>query len=369
MLRLTELEAAAAAVREQVQAGRTLVPHGGRTKMNWLRLPAMTGEVVELDMRGMNRMVEHNVGDFTAIVDAGMRLTDAQKAFAAAGQMLALDPPLGVGDGATIGGILASNDSGPLRHRYGGIGDLAIGMTAILSDGTVSSSGGRVIKNVAGYDLAKLFVGSYGSLGLIARVAVRLHPKPESSATLIGKTRDPAQLTEAVAALGQLPLEADCLDVNWQQDEGTLLVRFSGAVAEKRARRATAHPKLDCSVLLDDDDVWLDQRARQRSADGFVVKFCGLPTDLPRVIETARAEGGTVVSRAGLSWITVDSAEDVAAVRAALGPRRCLVLDGADRIADAQPTIGESLRKLMGLIQERFDPPGAFTPGSLRGGI
>ena len=104
------------------------------------------------------------------MLDAGVRLADAQAAFAAEGQMLALDPPDG---GATVGGIVATADSGPLRHRYGSVRDLVVGMTVALSDGTVAKSGGKVIKNVAGYDLAKLFSGSFGTLGLIASVAVR----------------------------------------------------------------------------------------------------------------------------------------------------------------------------------------------------
>src|SRR5215217_6871369 len=126
---------------------------------------------VDLETASLDAIAEHNVGDFTAVVGAGVRLADAQAAFAAENQMLALDPPLGAADGATVGGMIATADSGPLRHRYGGVRDLVVGMTVILSDGTVAKSGGKVIKNVAGYDLAKLFTGSYGTLGLIATVA------------------------------------------------------------------------------------------------------------------------------------------------------------------------------------------------------
>ena len=136
---------------------------------------------------------------------------EAQAAFGAAGQMLALDPPLGEGDAATIGGVIAANDSGPLRHRYGGVRDLVVGMTVVLSDGTIAKSGGKVIKNVAGYDLAKLFAGSFGTLGLIARVAVRLHPAPARTATLTAASDDPDALARAAVALagaaarGRLP--------------------------------------------------------------------------------------------------------------------------------------------------------------------
>ena len=162
-----------------------------------------------LSTAGLNRILEHNPGDFTAVLEAGVPLAEAQDGFAGAGQWLALDPP----DGGTIGGLVATADSGPARHRYGGVRDLVIGITVVLSDGTVARAGGKVIKNVAGYDLAKLFAGSYGTLGLITEVAVRLHPLPPRTATLVGATDDPDRLAAAALALARRPLEATCLDV------------------------------------------------------------------------------------------------------------------------------------------------------------
>ena len=131
---------------------------------------------------------------------------------------------------------MATNDSGPLRHRYGGMRDLVVGITVVLSDGTIAKSGGKVIKNVAGYDLAKLFTGSFGTLGLIATVAVRLHPAPARTASLTAGSDDPAALARAARALAALPLEADCLDVGWEGDAGWLGLRFGGATAVERAR-------------------------------------------------------------------------------------------------------------------------------------
>src|SRR5262249_28336550 len=159
-------------------------------------------------------------GDFTAILEAGVPLAEAQAKFASAGQMLALDPFLGESNDATIGGVIAANDSGPLRHRYGAARDLVIGMTVVLSDGTIASSGGKVIKNVAGYDLAKLFAGSMGTLGLIARVAVRLHPLPVATATVRAHSTDPDRMAATVAVLTRTPLEADCFDVTWERYKG-----------------------------------------------------------------------------------------------------------------------------------------------------
>ena len=167
--------------------GATVRFAGGRTKFDWGGPAPADVEISTLDL---NEIREHNVGDLTAVLEAGVKLADAQAAFAAEGQMLALDPP---DLGATIGGVIATADSGPLRHRYGSVRDLVVGMTVALSDGTVAKSGGKVIKNVAGYDLAKLFTGAYGTLGAILQVAVRLHPVAPATVTAVGRERRPAR--------------------------------------------------------------------------------------------------------------------------------------------------------------------------------
>ena len=115
---------------------------------------------------------------------------------------------------------MAANDTGPLRHRYGGMRDLVVGATVALSDGTLARSGGKVIKNVAGYDLAKLFTGSLGTLGLITQLAVRLHPLPAATASAVGSSDDAERLGDAAIALARHPLEADCLDVDWRDGAG-----------------------------------------------------------------------------------------------------------------------------------------------------
>jgi glycolate dehydrogenase FAD-binding subunit len=287
--------------------------------------------------------------------------------------MLALDPPLGAGDAATIGGVIATNDSGPLRHRYGGVRDLVVGIHVVLSDGTVAASGGKVIKNVAGYDLAKLFAGSYGTLGLIAQVAVRLHPAPARTATVTARSDDPAALARAAVKLAALPLEADCLDVVWEGDVGWLGVRFGGATAAERAHQAAEHVELADSGVEDEDDVqqWAAQRDRQRAPDGIVVKVAGRPTDLAQLIGEARRAGGTVVSRAGLglSWIALPAGADVGALRAALAPRHCTVLDGADRVDNPWPAVEPGALAVMERIKARFDPARTFRPGTFVGGL
>ena len=212
-----------------------------------------------LETGGLDRILEHNTGDFTAIVEAGVPLAQAQAAFAEHGQMLALDPALG--GAATVGGVMATNDSGPLRHRYGSMRDLVVGATVGLSDGTLAKSGGKVIKNVAGYDLAKLFTGSFGTLGLIVRVAVRLHPLPPRTASAAGASDDPEVLGDAAIALASHPLEADCLDLDWRDGAGRLLVRFGSAAAPDQAARRRVP---DAGARPGDRD----DRGRRRAVDG-----------------------------------------------------------------------------------------------------
>ena len=179
----------------------------------------------------LDRVVEHNEGDLTAVFEAGLPLARAQEALAGAGQMVALDPrrPSGEGDRATIGGVVATGDSGPLRHRYGAPRDLILGITVALSDGTVARAGGKVIKNVAGYDLAKLFTGSFGTLGLIVEVVMRLHPRPPETVTAVGASDDPDALGNAASAVAHSPFGPECLDVSWDGGQGEVMARFVGA--------------------------------------------------------------------------------------------------------------------------------------------
>ena len=355
------VEEAAAAIREHAPVR----PRGGGTKLGWSPSGAGGHDLVT---RGLNRILEHNEGDFTAILEAGVPLVEAQAAFGAAGQMLALDPPLGADAAATIGGAIATNDSGPLRHRYGGVRDLVVGMTVVLSDGSIAKSGGKVIKNVAGYDLAKLFAGSFGTLGLIARVALRLHPVPADTATVTASADDPAALADAAARLAALPLEADSLDVSWRDGAGRLDVRFGGATARERAEAARALVALDTELDEDDAERWAELRERQRGE--IVVKVSGRASDLPHLIGALPA-GGSLVSRAalGLSWVSLPGPEHVAPLRAAIAPRACTVLDGADRVDDPWPAVDPGALAVMRRVKQRFDPAGAFRPGTFVGGL
>jgi glycolate oxidase FAD binding subunit len=358
---------------------RTVRVRGGGTKSRW----GADGEPVsvELETGGLARILEHNEGDFTAVLEAGVPFAEAAAAFAQGGHMLALDPPLGAGEAATVGGVVATGDSGPLRHRYGSPRDLVVGITVALSDGSLASAGGRVIKNVAGYDLGKLFSGSFGTLGLVVSVAVRLHPRPDQTATAWGAGDDPAVLAAAAAALARLPLEADSLDVAWRDGAGRLLVRFGGAAAERQAAavgdRLRAAGLAEVQATADDAGLWVAQRDGQRSAEGAVLKVAGRPADLQRVLAAATDAGASVVGRAaqGLSWVTLEGDDlpaRIDAVRAALAPRPCTLLDVPDAVRGLcapWPDPDAGALAVMRRVKERFDPARIFHPGSFVGGI
>jgi glycolate oxidase FAD binding subunit len=338
----------------------------------------------ELATAGLNAVVEHNAGDLTAVVQPGVRLRELEELFGADGQMLALDPPLGEGDAATVGGAVATADSGPLRHRYGAARDLVLGVTVALPDGTLASAGGKVIKNVAGYDLAKLYCGSFGTLGLITQIAVRLHPRPPAQATATGTTNDPGVLQQAAIALAASSLEAQSLDVRWEAQSGMVLARFAGVAAVEQAaaaQRLLAETGVETAVTEDDDALWAHQRAAQRAPDGAaVIRVSGRPSALADVCVAAQIAGATLVGRAalGVSWIALPAAAPgelvtaIARVRQVLAPAPCVVLDAPAYVRahlDPWDHPHDAALVLMRRVKERFDPAHTCNPGIFVGGI
>jgi len=210
----------------------------------------------DMTTEGLHRLLEHEAGDLTCTVEAGVRLSTLQAALEPYGQRLSLDPP---GD-PTIGALLAENVSGPLRHRFGAPRDLVLGVTLVLADGTVASSGGKVVKNVAGYDLARLVCGSQGRLALIARASFRLHPTPQAAQTIAIETDDAAGV---VGALRSSPLQPSALDV---LHPGGVLVLFEGSPRAVAAQIAAARgPVGGVEVGL---DAWDASRRRQEESRG-----------------------------------------------------------------------------------------------------
>jgi glycolate oxidase FAD binding subunit len=375
-------EDAAAVLAAATAAGRRVRILGAGTKLHWGNPD--TPADLELHTTALDGILEHNAGDMTATLEAGVPLALAQRAFAASGQMLALDPPLGglrAPSGPTIGGVVATGDCGPLRHRYGAPRDLVVGVTVALGDGTIARAGGKVIKNVAGYDLAKLFAGSFGTLGLILSVNVRLHPLQQCSVTALGAASDAGVLASAALALAAAPLEFEALDVAWREGHGGLLARCSGPQAPRRARRAArlmADVGLgEVEVADQDGQLWERQRAGQRSTENALVKVSAAPAELATILAAAEACAGRLVGRAalGTSFVEVEPA--------AVSQLRGLVPAGASTVildapaslrAQADPWGVNAERQggalaLMRRIKERFDPAGTCNPGLFVGGI
>jgi glycolate oxidase FAD binding subunit len=231
-----------------------------------------------LSTKLLNRVLEHEPGDLTTIVEAGLRLSELQAQLEPHGQMLALDPP---GD-PTIGACLAGDLSGPRRHRYGAMRDLVIGVTVVLADGTIASSGGKVVKNVAGYDLGKLFSGSRGRLGLIARLALRLHPRPAASATVVLETDD---LRSAWGEIHRSQLTPSAVDL---LPPGRMALLFEGGEAAV-TRQVETCP----GARHQDMSVWGESAAKQEG--GVQSRFDWQPCLLGRPgIGLAWVEGGEV---------------------------------------------------------------------------
>jgi glycolate oxidase FAD binding subunit len=210
----------------------------------------------ELTMEGLDRILEHEAGDLTCTVEAGLRLSGLDAALALQGQRLSLDPP---GD-PTVGALLALNLSGPLRHRFGAPRDLVLGVTVVLADGTIASAGGKVVKNVAGYDIARLVCGSRGRLALIVRASFRLHPLPKTARTLVVDTDDTAG---AALALLRSQLQPSALDV---LHPGRVAVLFEGSLNAVEAQLAAAHALVGGAEA--GEDIWSESRGRQEAARG-----------------------------------------------------------------------------------------------------
>lgn len=373
----TTFDQAAAALAGAAASHQSVRIVGGGSKLGWGR-PAHAADL-EIDTSGLDRIVEHNDGDLTAVLEAGVPLARAQRQFAGAGQMLALDPFLGNDRRATIGGIVATADSGPLRHRYGAPRDLIVGITVALSDGTIARAGGKVIKNVAGYDLGKLFCGSFGTLGLILQVNLRLHPLPGRTATTLGVSSDPELLATAAGSLVAAPLELEALDIAWRGGRGGILARAGGVRAGRRAEAVAALMREaglgGVEVVADDAELWGRQRAGQRSTEGLLVRVAARPSALPAVLRAAEASAATLVGRAALGHSFVELDPD------ALETFRSRLPDGAiATLLDAPSAIREALDpwgpppsppalELMRRVKARFDPAYACNPGVFVAGI
>jgi glycolate oxidase FAD binding subunit len=363
-------EEVAAVLRFAQENHLAVVPHGGATKQGW-------GYAVEpqlvLEMHRLNMLREHTWQDMTCTVEAGCTWSSLQSGLAQHGQYVALDPLWP--DRATIGGIVATNDSGTLRLRYGGLRDLIIGMTIVLADGTIAHTGGKVVKNVAGYDLHKLMIGAFGTLGVVTSVNFRLHSMPQctQSFTVSAPTAEPlgrlmlkllhAQLsTVAIQLRGtaegfdldiQLASLAEVLDT---QTAGLEQMAHSEGLISRAGAEEAWNARQDCMAM------------------DLTCKATMLPSEIARFAERVRGLGGESVTQATgimIAGFPAGVAEHLPQLRRELeeasGSLMVLMQPGETKV-DCWGTPPDSL-PLMREIKRRFDPEGILNPGRFLGRI
>ena len=366
--------------------GLTVSPRGGGTKMG-LGAPPRAVDLV-LSTARMNEVIEHVPGDQVVRVQAGLKLSDLQERLGGEDQMLALDPPEKAA-GATLGGIVAANSSGPRRFRYGTVRDLIIGVTVVLADGTVAKAGGKVVKNVAGYDLAKLFTGSLGTLGVISDCNFRLHPRPDAARTLAVEVESPQQAGDAAQAIVHSQVEATAIELHWGGETklvSVLLESIPGGIEAKEERTRLLLEPFGEVRNLDDDEADNLGPLNLPGADEVEIKVGAPPAELASVVESvldasarrgvaARLTGhaGTGVTFAGLSGeegLISEAIGEVRDVWTRAGGSvvvRSAPASFKERIDVWGPPgdYGGLLRR----VKEKFDPGYAMNPGRYVGGI
>ncbi|MEU4388865.1 FAD-binding oxidoreductase [Promicromonospora sp. NPDC023805] len=235
--RPTSADGVGAVLREATAQGLVTVARGAATALDWGAPPERVDLI--LDTTGLDRLVEHGAGDLVVVAEAGLPVAELSETVRSAAQELVVDlPPERLAGGSTVGGALSTGASGPRRLQRGGIRDLVLGATVVLADGTIASSGGKVVKNVAGYDLAKLLTGAYGTLGVVVRAAFRLHPaRPDRAyAVATGPLANVAARAREVVA-SQLAPAAVEIDRPAGSDVGevAVLVEGTGSAVGQRA--------------------------------------------------------------------------------------------------------------------------------------
>jgi glycolate oxidase FAD binding subunit len=374
-------EQVAAVLRCAGSAGIPIEPAGAGT---WLRAgrPPATAPIV-LSTQRMQRIIEYVPADLVISVDAGVTLDNVQGTANAQRQFLALDPP--AHHSATIGALVATASAGPLRHAYGAPRDQVLGLELVTGDGRVLNLGGKVVKNVAGYDLTRLVVGSRGTLGVITRVHVRLRPMPARDGTF--QYRGSAgSLIDLSAAIQQAALEPAALELATLPDTETcaLYVRMQSneaalaAAALELAQVAGEPPKL----LSGDEGRALWQQLADAGARARVnVRLAALPAEAQQVWSAAQRIHATLprahtALHAGLGIARVEGDEpvDPAAFSGAVAAaRRSLErLRGTVLVVVAPPeiqaTIGaprpisDAQARLMRELKKAFDPPSILAP-------
>ena len=365
--------------------GLRVLVAGGRTKLDW---GAASGSIdLLLSTARLDRVVEHRHGDLTATVEAGATLSSVNAALAEHGQRLPWDPPWP--ERATIGGIVATNDSGPRRHGHGAPRDSIIGVTVARADGRLARAGGIVVKNVAGYDLSRLLTGSFGCLGVILTATFKLAPAPPASRTLEVTVDSLEQAASVAADLAAAPLTPTALEI--ASPPVRLLARFESVDAsvsqQAEAARDLAGTRGSTAIHAgaDEQSVWA-RHAGHWSAPGTLVKLATVPAELFPTLVWLRgrtADAGIELAAAGRAGLGVvdlrldGPLEAQAAIvselraRLPLGRGSAVIRRGEPELrrqAGAWGPIGDAL-PVMQAIKRRFDPAGTLNPGRGPGGL
>lgn len=377
----------AAALRIADEASLAVIPRGGGTKLGWGNPPARADIV--LSTARLNRVLAHAWADLTITVEAGCTIQTLQQTLAQHGQRLALDPLWP--EKATVGGILSTNDTGALRLRFGALRDLIIGATIALPDGTLASSGGRVVKNVAGYDLPKLVTGALGTLGVITHAVFRVHPLPHHPRSLSISTENPDGAQQLVLAIQDSGLAHVALQSHFfAEAPPSIDILFEGTKAGIDAQAAQLRSLFSSEQISEAAPVVWNAREvlwsffNPNSEETAIAKISILPTDVARTIELFRRVADSTHLRweslmyaTGLGWLRLEDRPDnlhraLTALRSDLekmsGSLVLLRRPAALPLFDAWGTPGDSL-PLMKSVKHQLDPRNTLNPRRFLGGI
>ncbi|NBE97000.1 FAD-binding oxidoreductase [Nonomuraea sp. KC401] len=363
------VEEIAAVLRACEEQDLAVVPVGGGTKLHWGHPPERCD--VLLDMCCMNEILEHAAGDLVVRAQAGVTMDALAAALAGKGQELALDPPFA--EQTTVGGTLAAATAGPRAFRYGTARDLLIGVTVVLPDGTVARSGGKVVKNVAGYDLGKLFTGSRGTLGVIAEATFRLHPLPALRRWVVAATEVAGLAGETLPRLAASQAEPSAVDIDCPDGRhATIAVLVEGSAAEHRAQ--ALRDVLGDGTITDVRPDWWGRiltdevLAELRFPPARTTEALAAAGEAGFSFRGSAATGHAYLERGGeVSEAELTDAVDRLRTRIeALGGRVSVPAspyDGVDRWGQV------STLPLMRRVKERFDPGRRMSPGRFAGRI
>jgi glycolate oxidase FAD binding subunit len=364
-------------------AGLAVVPRGGGTKL-WLGNRPQKVDFI-LSTERLKQVIEHAAGDMTATVEAGCTIDNFQRTLKQHGQRLAADPLWP--EAATVGGLLATAESGTLRIRYGAVRDLVLGAEVALPDGSVIRPGGKVVKNVAGYDLTKLMIGSLGTLGVITRAVFRLHPIPVATATYSTTLPSAAEATKLVLAILDSQMVYTGLQVRASQGDAFAVdVRFEGIPESLEDQHARLIQVGGGKRFESAEDVWTARQKLFAEVGSSVICKCSvLPAQIGSLCEavfrneaSAEAKARVVAQGTGIANVRWDAAGPVL-TRVLHGLRaevdrfggtlivhRCPVAlkEGLDVWGASKDTL-----PLMQKIKEKFDPERILNPSRFVGAI